>query len=150
MPLTLGRYAQRISWAFLIVLPSCGSDHPIVVEEAWVRQINPSQSVTAAYMEITNTGAVEDRLLDITSPACEAVELHEMVMDDAVMRMRRSGSIIVPAGGSVALEPGGYHAMLIRPKYTASSGNEIPLTLRFEVAGEITISARVTAKGRGR
>ena len=149
MPLTLGRYAQRISWAFLIVLPSCGSDH-----QSWskrrVRQINPSQSVTAACMEITNTGAVEDRLLDITSPACEAVELHEMVMDDAVMRMRWSGPIIVPAGGSLALEPGGYHAMLIRPKYTASSGNEIPLTLRFEVAGEITISARVTAKGRGR
>ena len=146
----LGRFAKRISWVCLIVLPGCGSDRAIVVEDAWVRQINPSQSVTVAYMEITNTGALEDRLLDMTSPAFEAVELHETVMDDAVMRMRRSGPIVEAAGASVALEPGGYHAMLIRPKYTVPSGTDILLTLRFDVVGEITVSARVTAKDRGR
>jgi copper(I)-binding protein len=142
----LRRFTCLISLAGMLIV-SCGSSEQVIsVEDAWVRQIQPSQSVTAGYMKIDNKGAAEDRLLSVTSPAFDAVELHEMAIDrDSVMRMRKSGPLTISPGQSLTLKRGGFHLMLIGPRYAIAAGNDIPLMLTFEVAGEIAIPARVRA-----
>jgi copper(I)-binding protein len=128
-----------------MLVVSCGSPERVIsVEDAWVRQIQPTQSVTAGYMKIDNKGRVEDRLLSVTSPAFDAVELHEMAIDKAgVMRMRKFGPLTISPRQSLTLKRGGFHLMLIGPRYAIAAGNDIPLILTFEVAGEIAIPARV-------
>ena len=140
----LRRFTSQIS---LLCLVACGSSElAISVEDAWVRKIQPSQSVTAGYMKIDNKGAAEDRLLSVTSPAFDAVELHVMAIDkDSVMRMRKSGPLAIQPGQTLTLKRGGFHLMLIGPRYAIAAGNDIPLLLTFEVAGEIAIPARVRA-----
>ncbi len=141
----LRRFTCLIS--LMCLLASCGElERAISVHDAWVRQIQPSQSVTAGYMKIHNKGEVEDRLLSVASPAFDAVELHEMAVDkNSVMRMRKSGPLSIRQGQTLALKRGGFHLMLIGPRYPIASGNDIPLILEFEVAGEIAVPARVRA-----
>jgi copper(I)-binding protein len=77
------------------------------------------------------------------------VELHEMKMDGDVMRMRQVAAVDVPAGGSVALEPGGLHVMLLGLKAPLKEGDRFPMTLRFEKAGEVKVEVHVEAAGVG-
>ena len=139
------RMSRRlVSMISLIGLMACADDHPILVEDAWVRKIQPTQAVTAGYLTMTNTGSADDRLVSATTPAFETVEIHDMSVDDqGVMRMRKAGPLEVRSGESVVLKRGGYHLMLIEPHYAIAAGNDIPLTLRFELAGEVTVAARV-------
>jgi copper(I)-binding protein len=53
------------------------------------------------------------------------------------MRMREVKGYEVPANGSFELKPGGAHLMLVDVRRPFREGDRIPLTLRFEKAGEI-------------
>ena len=128
----------------LIWLTSCGFEHPVSIDDAWVRMIRPSQFVTVGYLVITNTGAVEDRLMSVSSPAFESVEMHEMAIDEnSVMRMRKSGPLVIGSGETLTMKRGGIHLMLIGPQYAIVAGNDIPLTLMFEDSGALTVAARI-------
>lgn len=60
-----------------------------------------------------------------------------------MMTMREVPSIEVPADGSVELKPGGLHIMLLDVKKTLAVGDTIEVTLTFENAGEVTVTAEV-------
>jgi copper(I)-binding protein len=64
-------------------------------------------------------------------------------MGGGMMTMQPVESIEVPADGSVALEPGGYHVMLLDVKKELVPGDTIEVTLTFERAGEVTVTADV-------
>jgi hypothetical protein len=68
-----------------------------------------------------------------------------MVMDNDVMKMRMVGAIDLPAGRSVALEPGGFHIMLMGIKKPLEESRSFPVTLTFEKAGNVTVTAVVEA-----
>ena len=68
----------------------------------------------------------DDRLIAVASPAAAAAELHTMAMDGNVMRMRALRTIDVPAGGQVALQPGGLHVMLLDLKQPLAVGETMP------------------------
>jgi copper(I)-binding protein len=59
------------------------------------------------------------------------------------MTMQPVDSIELPAGETVALEPGGYHVMLLDLVEPLEVGQEIELTLSFQVAGDRTVTAEV-------
>jgi copper(I)-binding protein len=67
--------------------------------------------------------------------------------DGEVMRMREVAAIPVPARGSVTLQPGGLHLMLIGLTAPLVVGDTIPVTLRFERAGEMRVMLAVQAAG---
>ena len=64
-------------------------------------------------------------------------------MGGGMMTMQPVDSIEVPADGTVALEPGGYHVMLLDVKKELVPGDTIEVTLTFELAGEVTVTADV-------
>jgi copper(I)-binding protein len=59
------------------------------------------------------------------------------------MRMRQVSSIDVPAGGTVSLQPGGLHIMLIDLKEPLRQGETFPLTLTFAKAGKVAVDVPV-------
>ena len=100
------------------------------VTDAWIRATVPHQQGTGAFMRLT---APEDsRLVSVSSPVTPTVEVHEMAIDGAVMRMRQIDRLDLPAGRTVELKPGGYHVMLMNLKTQMKEGERVPLTLVFE------------------
>ncbi|MEQ8266048.1 MAG: copper chaperone PCu(A)C [Parvibaculum sp.] len=117
----------------------------LVVSDPWARA-----SVTAtgaAYLVIENRGTADDTLLEVRSGAAEKVEIHTMTMDGMVMKMRRLDALPIEAGETVRLAPGGFHLMLMGLGEPLTEGMSIPLTLVFEKAGDVEISAPVHAAG---
>jgi len=119
---------------------------PLVVHEPWARAALQGRT-SAAYMTIENTTDTLDRLVAAASPVARVVELHTHILDGGVMRMRPVTAIEVNPGEPAVLRPGGLHIMLIDLARPLRQGETIPLTLRFERAGEVTVQVPVLAAG---
>ena len=120
------------------------SDDPITVTDPWGRTSPAVAENGAFYMMLTNNSNSDDALLSATSDACGMIELHEMYdKGDGVMGMRpvEGGTIPLPAGGNAELKPGGLHVMCMGKQVDFEAGTEIPLTLTFENAGDMEITA---------
>ena len=99
-----------------------------------------SMSSSAAYVSIMNHGKMADRLLDATSNLARKTELHQMEMDNGVMKMRPvEGGIDLPAGKTIHLAPSGYHVMLVGLNAPLTANSMFEITLVFQNAGEKTI-----------
>jgi len=119
------------------------------IEKPWARATPPGAAVGGGYLVIRNKGAAGDRLVGVSSPASARMELHEMSMEKDIMRMREVKGVDVPAKGAVELKPGGFHLMFIELKAPLKAGDKVPVTLRFEKAGEVKAEFAVEAMGAG-
>lgn len=99
--------------------------------------------ITALYLTISNRGSTEDELQGITTPIAERAELHSQVDHGGITTMEEATSLQVPAEGHLALEPGGYHVMLIGLRRPLSPGDTVPLEIHFRHAGTIQHHATV-------
>lgn len=122
----------------------------IEVRQPWLRSTVPGQQAAGGYLSLTNRGAAADRLQSVRSEVAAQVELHAMSMDGDVMRMRQLPAIELPAGATVALQPGGLHLMLLGLKRPLKAGDSVPLTLSFEKAGELQLRVPVSAAAPAR
>lgn len=102
----------------------------VTVKDAWVRATVPQQKASGAFMQIN--AAQDTRLVEARSPVAGAVEIHEMKMENNVMKMRAVPGLDVPAGKALDLKPGGYHVMLLDLKEQMKEGASVPVTLVFE------------------
>lgn len=100
----------------------------------------PGQAVGGGFVTITNGGASDDRLVSATSTVADHVEIHEMSMENDVMKMRQvKDGLAIAAGATVELKPGGYHFMFMGVKAPFKAGDTVPVTLTFEKAGAVEI-----------
>jgi copper(I)-binding protein len=123
------------------------------VSQPWAAVTPAGVSVAAGYLSIVNNTDVDDTLVSVTSPRAPSVEVHEMAMEGAVMRMRRVERLAAPAHQTVALAPGGYHLMFMDIAAPFVAGESVPVTLTFENAGaievELPVRERESAGGAG-
>lgn len=129
-------------------LPLAGQARSDVVrvEQAWVRGTVPGQSATGAFMVLE--ARRDARLLGASSPVAKAVEIHEMKLSGQVMTMRAIAGIDLPAGRAVALEPGGYHLMLLGLRRPLQAGDTVPLRLVFKAPTGKSFNQQVKAVTR--
>ena len=99
----------------------------LVLDHAWARATPGGAKVGGGYVTIENNGTAADRLVGGSSPAAGKVEVHEMAMDNDVMKMRPvKDGLPIPAGQTVKLEPGGYHIMLMELKLPSREVTKSP------------------------
>lgn len=115
----------------------------VTVGDPYVRAVPPGQPNSASFMTIQNTDGVAHALVAAESSASKVVELHTHTMVDGMMRMRPVERIDLPAGESVALQPGGLHVMLIGLQRQLVPGEAVDLTLIFEDGSKKQITAPV-------
>lgn len=114
-----------------------------MISGAWVRPGAAGQN-SAVYMTIANRTGADDRLVEAAADVARAVEIHETVEENGVMRMRPvQGGLTLPRGGEVALKPGGRHVMLLGLTRELKVGDRFPLELRFEKAGTVSVDVAV-------
>ena len=135
---------RRLLLAGLLPMAS-RAQSPITVETPWTRAAGLGGQ-GAGFITIRNAGAA-DRLLSASTPAAGRTEMHTMLRDGDVMRMRELPEIAVPAGGAVTLAPGGLHLMLIGLTRPLEVGEQVPITLVFERAGAVTVNLAVQPAG---
>jgi periplasmic copper chaperone A len=135
----------------LVLLVGCApaAAPSISVESAWGRPSATMPTAGGMFMVIKNSGTASDKLLSGSSPACGSIEVHEMVKkDDGTMGMNLVDKPLeITPGGQVELKPGALHIMCIMKKDDQFKvGAKIDLTLKFEKAGEKTVSAEIHAE----
>lgn len=147
--------------------PADSETSSIQIDGAWARTSPMNAANGAAYMDITNSGDGDDALVGVSlsSDIADRAELHEtravdsggsMMGDDngsgdmmggddsaPMMEMVEVDSIPLPAGDTVSLEPGGLHIMIMELLNGLEDGSEIELTLSFEVADDMVVTATV-------
>jgi periplasmic copper chaperone A len=100
-------------------------------------------SAAAAYLRLTNGGAADDRLVKVTSPEVGDVTMHVTGHEGGLSTMRAVDEIVLPAGGTVVLRPGGSHLMLTGAKRDLRAGETITLHLQFEASPAVDVRAAV-------
>ena len=106
----------------------------VKVLNPWARATVPGQKVGGVYMEIIARENL--RLVNVKSTAAESAQVHQMKMENGMMRMRAVPFLELPAGKPVRLEPGGYHVMLFDLKHSLVTGQKLKLELTFEDAAK--------------
>lgn len=113
------------------ITESTTSSGEIVIKDAWIQEMPPSQNLTAAYMVIENRSPQPVSLVSAGAEVAGAVELHKMEMQNNMMKMRRVDHIAVPASGRAELN-GNLHIMLIGLKRPLQQGDEVEMTFVFD------------------
>lgn len=104
----------------------------VTVKDAWIRGTVQGQTATGAFMELTAKSNA--RLVGVSTPLTRSAEVHNMKMENGVMKMFPVDGIDVPAGKTVRLASGGYHLMLMNLQKPLNAGDKVPLQLTFELA----------------
>jgi copper(I)-binding protein len=148
----MNRTMNRILVAALVWAAAGSSLAQVNVSSAWARSTVPGQGGTGAFMTLVSRDG--GKLIGAASPVAGVVELHEMAMDNNVMKMRAIPSLELPAGREVQLKPGGYHVMLLDLKRPLKVGEKVQIELRLEtrdgkrVTQPVEVEVRSTAPGQ--
>ncbi|GAA3544306.1 hypothetical protein AFL01nite_16860 [Aeromicrobium flavum] len=135
-----------VLFAAVLVLSGCGdggSDDNtqasgVAAANAWVKATDMNMS--AAFMVVSNSAEEDATIVGVTTDLTDTAELHET----ADGTMRPVESLTVPAGGSLMLEPGGNHLMLMELTEAIDPGQEVTFTLEFDDGSTFDVTA--TAK----
>ena len=103
--------------------------------------------VSGAYMSITNNGSDDVTLVSVSAEGVGMAQIHETTVDEndmASMNEMEDG-ILIPAGETVDLMPGGLHVMLMELENDLVEGETVALTLEFD--DETTIELDVPIVG---
>lgn len=162
--------ALALSLALVLTTAGCGgASAGVTISGAWARNSSMSASAGAAYLVIQNTGSAPDALIGAASTVAKSTEVHETVEMPApstgmggmtspdpmaspaasggtMMGMQQVDRVEIPAGGTLELKPGSYHIMLIGLTQELKVGDTIELTLTFEKAGDVKVTAEVRAQ----
>lgn len=120
----------------------------IEIGHPWLRMTPPGAKVGGGYASFDNEGKEADTLVSATVEPAGRTEIHEMSMKDGVMTMRPvPNGIVLPAGETVKLAPGGFHFMLFDLKQPLKEGESYKGTLTFAKAGTVNVEFKVEGMG---
>jgi copper(I)-binding protein len=142
---------NRFGWLAAALLASlasysyaAGNTADIETSGGWIRATAPGQDQAGADLSITSKQSAT--LIGASSPVCKTVQLHTMMMEGGMMRMRQVKAIELPAGKRVNLRDSGYHLMMIGLKAPLKEGETVPLTLSIRLAKGGVVKIRTKAE----
>lgn len=114
---------------------SSNSDTPIAFTSAYVRAADEGSDKTAIFGTLKNTTDKDITITGFSSSAdADSFELHEVV--DGQMR-QKEGGFVIPANGTLKLEPGHEHFMLVGLKSPVKAGEKV--SVKAELSDGTTI-----------
>ena len=120
----------------------------LTVTSPWTRATPGGAKIAGGYLKVTNNGTSADRFIGAKSAAADRVEIHEMSMNDGVMKMRPlPNGLEIKPGETVELKSGGYHLMFMDLKQPLKQGDSFKTTLQFQKTGSLDVNFAVNALG---
>jgi hypothetical protein len=111
--------------------------------DPYVKAVPSTSKMTVCYMTLKNLGKEAVRLVSASSPVAKAVETHNHIHRDGMMKMEKVDSLEIPAGQEVQLKPMSYHLMMIGLKDEFRSAKDVKLTLRFSDGSSLNVTAPI-------
>ena len=133
------------SLLFALLLAACGQPAGLVIAGAVYRAPLVDGAPGVAYFSITSPAT--DRIVGISSPEAQSVEIHESSAHDGVAAMQKRETVELPAGKTVTFGPGGLHVMVFAPvPQQASATFPIQITLESGRVETISFADETTGK----
>lgn len=112
------------------------------VENVAIRPPLPGRSTAMASFSITNISGQDDVLVAVSSPISDNVELHTVLTEGEVRKMRRlENGLALPQGETVILKGGADHIMIFDADM-AKDSKMVPMTLEFKNGDSLDVMAR--------
>ena len=146
------RRALLLFLSIPLFLAGCASSGDVVAQDLWVKssEMSTRGGMTAVYGTLTNNSSQDVVLVGGATEIAGVVEVHEMSMIGGEMMMQEiDGGLVIPAGKSIILEPGGNHLMLMMLTDDLEAGEEISVTFDFDGAEDLTIDGIVAKPAEG-
>ena len=129
-------------------IPNARAMDALAASDVQIRATAPGMTATGGYLTIHNHSDEDDRLVGVVADFAAKAEIHSMVHENGVMKMRAlPDGIEIPAGGMVKLAPGGLHLMLMGLKQTLQAGQMLEVELIFASGRTLRLPAHVKRPG---
>jgi len=127
--------------------PGTSPASSVVVARAWARATTSDALSGASYCELRNPTAHGQDLLGASAVGCDHCELHVHRTDaQGVMHMSQVDHLEIPAGGTLLLQPGAIHLMLLGLTHGLGQGQSVRVVLHLS-DGTVTLAVPVLAAG---
>jgi copper(I)-binding protein len=115
------------------------------VRDGWIRMPPVDLPMMAGYARIENHCREPATIVAADSAAFADTSLHETRVEGGISRMRATPALLVPAGGSAILQPGGSHLMLMQPRLPLKAGQKVAIEFVLQdgrrLSGEFEVRA---------
>ena len=144
---TIGKVGAGAACCWMLLVSALAiAQQTVEVTNAWARATVPAQKAGGVFMDLRSP--VSARLISVSSPIAGTVQIHNMKMENGIMKMFAVDGIDLPPGQTVKLAPGGYHVMLLGLKRQIKEGDTIPLSLVVEGPDGKRETLQVNARAR--
>lgn len=124
-----------------ISLPSVADT--LKISDAWIKNLPPVVPMRAGYMTIENQSVQTLKIVEVESEVFTQVDIHETVEKNGMMSMQPMSPLVIPAGSTIKLAPGGIHLMMMQPKESLKPGDQVNVTLSFDDGNTQTLQMTV-------
>lgn len=120
----------------LIISGFCGvsaqaNDDDLAITNGLIRLPPPGSQTAAAYLDIENHRNTDVCLMSITTDIAALPMIHQTIHDNGKSSMRETTQLTIPAHGSLQLQPGGMHIMLMNLEQPLLVDEDIYFNLHF-------------------
>lgn len=108
--------------------------------QGWIRVGPPSQTMTAGYGDLRNTGLAPITLVAANTPIARSTELHTMSVNaEGMMLMQAMPELVIAPGEVLQFAPHGKHFMLIGLVGPVEVGRQYPIEIHFSDGSSVVI-----------
>ncbi len=129
--------------ASLLISPLSYAKMDVMAHSPYARAMAPGAVTSAVFGEIVNRSDADRYIVSASSSAAGKIELHDVIMEGEVMKMRQVTEFKVPAKDKLTLKPGSYHIMLFNLVKPLDEGDQIEVQVTFKNGQQYTFSAPV-------
>ncbi|MCG3758351.1 copper chaperone PCu(A)C [Vibrio cincinnatiensis] len=115
----------------------------LVIKEPYARATPPNAPTSAVFGTLINHSQTDEYIVAASSPSAGKIELHDMIQEGEVMKMRQVDQFTVPAQGTLELKPGSFHIMLFDLQHPFDEGEEITMQLMTQTGQSLLFIAPV-------
>ena len=141
---------RSVGIALLLAFGSAHAAGKLTVTDAWIREAPPGTDMLAGYATLTNSGDQPIILLTVQSDAFHMASLHETIIDKGVSKMHELHRLVIAAGQTVMLQPGGKHLMLMDPRKDIVAGERIEMMFLLDDGTRVETYFDVVAADSGK
>lgn len=139
------RFVVILALTLALLAHPAHADDQLVITDPWSPEA-PTGRTMAGFMQLTNQGSEAIVVTEASSEQFDRVEIHQMSMDDGVMRMRQLEELRIEPDQTVELRSGGYHLMLFGPRQQYRAGDEFSIELVGRNGQSWTIKVNVRSR----
>ena len=119
----------------------------LLISDFWIKPTIGNHKMTSGYLTIENTNDIDERLVSLTSEISKKTQIHDMVVQNDIMKMKNfEDGVVIRANSKVSFRPGSYHIMFMELKKPIIVKNKYQVTLEFKKSGSVIIEMPVLTK----